>query len=146
MAVADRAIICVGNRFMAEDDTGLRVFELFSGIPLPDGVELVDGGLGGLNLLSLLEGRTEVIFVDTLDVSMTAIGEVIVLDGREVAALAESYGHAAGLPYLLHMLPLVCPPPWPRCRVVGTAAPATRESLLAIVRTTLELLADASAA
>ena len=44
-------IICVGNRLVAADAAGPQVHDRLAGRPLPPGVELVDGGLQGLDLL-----------------------------------------------------------------------------------------------
>lgn len=112
------AIICVGNRFAPGDAVGCRVYDRLAGRPLPEDVALFDGGLCGLDLVHLVEGRRRVVFADAVT-GMAATGAVVVLDGAEVAALAQRYGHSAGLPYLLHLLPRICPAPVPEILVVG---------------------------
>jgi hydrogenase maturation protease len=46
---------------------GVRVVEVLAERTLPLGVEVVDGGAQGLGLVSLMEGRRRVIFVDAAD-------------------------------------------------------------------------------
>ena len=125
------AIICLGNRYVAGDDVGCRVFECLKNMPRQDEVELIDGGLCGLDLLSLLEGRARVVFADALT-GVTDPDRVVVLGRTEVAAQANRYGHSAGLPFLLGMMPRVVPPPWPAVAVVGAAAGADERTVLAV--------------
>jgi hydrogenase maturation protease len=114
-----RRIICIGNRYVPEDAAGPLVYERLRGETLPDDVELVDGGLAGLSLLRLLEQVERVVFVDRA-VGLGAGDGIVVLDAARVAALAEgSFGHSAGLPYLLRVLPAVCEGPLPQIWVVG---------------------------
>lgn len=102
-------IICIGNRFVAADAAALLVFERLQEMPLPKGVEAVEGGLAGLNLLPLLERGGRVVFVDAVR-GFTGPGEVVLLDKEEIAGIESGthYDHGAGLPYLLAVLPKVC--------------------------------------
>ena len=109
---AVRRIICIGNRYVAEDSAGYRVHQRLLG-RCPRGVALIDGGLQGLNLLPLFDGALRVVLVDNIQADLAPDSDVVVLDGAQVAALADGemgYGHAAGLPYLLRALPAVCDP------------------------------------
>jgi hydrogenase maturation protease len=103
-------IICIGNRFIAEDAAGLQVFDrLVARRPLPAGIELVEGGLAGLNLLPLLEQGGRVIFVDAVK-GFTREGEMVLLSHQEIMQSPghRRFDHGAGLPYLLAVLPKVC--------------------------------------
>jgi len=62
-------VIGCGNLLMGNDSVGLRVIELLEE-PAP-GLELIDGGTGGIGLLPLMEGADLVIIVD----AMSGIGE-----------------------------------------------------------------------
>lgn len=82
---------------------------------LPDGVEVIAGGLAGLSLLPFLEQGGRIVFVD----AVSGFGHpqtIVVLDQQDVIATLEErhYGHSAGLPYLLSVLPLVCEGELPR--------------------------------
>ena len=62
---AATAIFGLGNPLMSDEGVGLRVLELLArSEDLPEDVELIDLGSGGVRLLHLLEGRRKAIFVD----------------------------------------------------------------------------------
>lgn len=114
-----RRIICIGGRLHDEDWLGPAVHDYLEQAGCPDGVELVDGGLAGLDLLPLLPPGARVVLVDRL-VGHGRPGEVVTLGAGEVAELASpGFGHAAGVPYLLRALPLLCSPPLPAVTLVG---------------------------
>lgn len=117
--VAATAIICLGNRFVPGDELGCRVFDRLTNAELPPDIEVVDGGVCGLDLLWQVEGRQRVVFVDAL-AEVAAAGEIVALRREQVAEYARAYGHGAGLPYLLHMLPKVCEAPLPDVVLLGT--------------------------
>lgn len=120
-----KRIICIGNRYVQEDAAGPRVYDRLRARTLPPGVEVVDGGLAGLNLLRFVDGAEHVVFVDAV-CGFAPPGGLVVLEGDEVAALAgERYDHGAGLPYLLRMLPAACAGRVPRVQLVGVEAPAS---------------------
>ena len=91
-------ILCIGNCYIEPDSLGARVYDLLSQTELPPDVEVIDGGLAGLNLLPLLDGCERIVFVDTI------LGDdptgLQILRADEVES-AEVYGHASGLGYLL---------------------------------------------
>lgn len=99
-----RRIICVGNRYCESDAAGWRVLQRLRELPLPPGVEVIDGGLGGLNLLGLVEPSDRVVFVDQVR-GAAQPGQVVVLDGTEACeSPVLRYGHGGGLGYLLNVL------------------------------------------
>ncbi|MBU1564551.1 MAG: hydrogenase maturation protease [Proteobacteria bacterium] len=103
------SIICIGNRFVEEDAAGPQVFDRLQTMqPLPAGIELVEGGLAGLNLLPLLEQGGRVVFVDAVK-GFTHPGEIVLLTHQEILQTPGqfSFDHGAGLPYLLAVLPKV---------------------------------------
>lgn len=61
-------VLGIGNVLMGDEGVGVRVAEYVHAAGLPPGVAAVDGGTGGLHLLSLLTGHEAVVLVDaTLD-------------------------------------------------------------------------------
>lgn len=132
------AIICLGNRYLAGDDIGCRVFDHLNQAPRRPGVDLIDGGLCGLDLLSLMEGRERVVFADAL-AGPVATDRVVVQECSEVVAQASHYGHSAGLPYLLSMMRLVLAPPWPQVTLVGASGAAGERTLLALAERCMEI-------
>jgi hydrogenase maturation protease len=103
-----KSIICVGNRYDPRDAAGPHVYDrLAAGGHAPD-VELVDGGLCGLDLLRFVDGAERVVFVDSVS-GFGKPGEVMILNAADVAASADgAFDHGSGLPYLLRVAPLVC--------------------------------------
>ncbi len=136
--MATTSVICLGNRFVPGDDTGCRVFDHLSGIPLPPGLEVIDGGLCGLDLLSLVEGKRRVVFADAV-AGMAEPGAIVVLNRAEVAAYAARYGHGAGLPYLLRLLPQVCRAPLPEIALVGAEGAADADTVRNLAERCLEI-------
>lgn len=102
-----KRIICIGNRYLAADAAGPRVYDHLAGQTLPGDVELIDGGIAGLNLLGLVEGAERVVFVDAVS-GYTGQNRLVVLTPDQVPPSAVVYDHAAGLPYLFSVLPHVC--------------------------------------
>ncbi len=51
-------IIGLGNPLMGDDGAGIAAVERLASLPLPAGVEVVDGGTGGLTLLDLMPARS----------------------------------------------------------------------------------------
>lgn len=136
-------IICIGQRYSAEDVAGPAVYARLVALT-PPGVEVIDGGLAGLNLLRFMEGAGRVVIVDAL-CGFGQPRQVLALDPAEVASLAESsYGHSAGLPYLLRALPTVCEGPLPEIAIVGVEG-APDEQAVAEAATLALTLASATA-
>lgn len=111
-------VICIGNRYVAEDAAGPRVYDALVQRLLPPGVQVIDGGLAGLDLLRFVEGAERVVFVDR--VAGLGREKVVVMDALEAAAEGpDGYDHAAGLTYLLRVLPAVCEGVLPDVLLVG---------------------------
>ena len=125
-------IICIGNRLVAEDAAGLAVFDRLQEMdPLPAGIEIVEGGLAGLNLLPLLEQGGRVVFVDAVK-GFTRPGEIVLLDHREILHPPDEghFDHGAGLAYVLAVLPKVCDGDLPEEIVlVGLEGECTRQTI-----------------
>jgi len=103
-------IICIGNRFVKEDAAGLAVLGILQRIPqLPPEIEIIEGGLAGLNLLPLLERGGRVVFIDSVS-GFRSPGEIVLLNSRDIMRTLDQshFGHDAGLAYLLTVLPEVC--------------------------------------
>lgn len=135
-------IICVGNRYASGDDAGPRVCDRLSGTNLPAGVEVIDGGLGGLNLAPVVEGARRIVFVDQVT-GFGRPGEVLVLKGSDmVTSPPPSYGHADGLAYLLHALPVMCAGDLPEVTLVGVEGSADEQAIEMMARTAMRLVTD----
>ncbi len=66
----------VGNRLLGDEGVGSCFAEALSTFDLPEWMEVIDGGLGGLNLLDYMEGKRILLLVDALDPGDGEPGEV----------------------------------------------------------------------
>lgn len=135
-----RRIICVGNRYVAGDDLGPLVYDYLRCQSLPAQVEVIDGGLAGLNLLSFVEGASHLIFVDALTGEGPS-GQAIVLSG--LTAFNESplhYNHATGLAYLLGVLPHLYPDELPEIIVVGAVGQVDPQTIAQVADCCLNII------
>lgn len=139
-----RRIICIGNRFDPRDSAGPRVFDQLTSMDLPAGVEVIDGGLAGLNLLRFFDDADRIVLVDAVTGCGTP-GEVIVLAPEEVIALEEGFGHGAGLPYLLQVLRASGAMATCDVMVVGLEGRPDEHAIERAARISLKLLTQASA-
>lgn len=115
-----KRIIGIGNRLADSDMAGLLVIDRLRDLPLPDDVQVVEGGLGGLNLLRFVEDAQRVVFVDSLHGYTAGSGGVMVMGAEEMAATAGGgYGHADGFAYLLGAMPYLCKENFPALFLVG---------------------------
>ncbi len=58
-----KKIICIGNRFAHPDNFGIKIFEKLKQFDIDD-VEIIEGGVGGLNLALHFETNDPVLIVD----------------------------------------------------------------------------------
>jgi len=81
-------VIGLGNPLRGDDGIGCRVVSELEQLPLPDDIDLVDGGTGGLNIISLFEGARGLLLVDAVDMGGSP-GTIIRLDKHQLLAGAE---------------------------------------------------------
>lgn len=111
--VHDTLIIGVGNPFRGDDGIGPRVVQNLVMRELPDGVEVMDGGIRGLDLVTLFEGRQRVIIVDAADLGrppgeferFTMDHAQVQSAGRQLSIHTAGLGDALLLAEALGMLP-----------------------------------------
>ena len=76
-------VIGLGNPLMGDDGIGLVALQRLRERRVPPGVELVDGGTWGMNLLPIIERADAVILLDAIRAG-AAPGAVIELEGDAV--------------------------------------------------------------
>lgn len=59
-------VLGIGNTMLKDEGIGVRVAEKMMEMSLPPEVEVMDGGIKGLDLLYYIEGRKKVIVVDAV--------------------------------------------------------------------------------
>lgn len=140
-----RRIICIGHPFAESDSAGARVFARLAAAELPPDVEVVDGGLRGIDLLSLVESSERVVFVDTVS-GFAAPGDVVALEADSLEDV-DSHGcdHAGGFSYLLRSLPYLIQPPVP-VSLIGLEGPVDEEACDEAHRLALALITRPAAA
>jgi hydrogenase maturation protease len=77
-------VIGVGNPLRGDDGVGVRIALALAELELPEGVSVVDGGTGGLDLLFDLERAERVILIDAAEMGCPP-GEARVFPGDQVA-------------------------------------------------------------
>lgn len=112
-------IICIGNRFHPEDCCGPQVYDLLLERTLPAHTEVIDGGLGGINLLTCLEHVDRVLFVDAVAGFAAGDDIVVIKDPVNALQIDDTFGHNAGLGYLLRVAPMIVETRMPEILLIG---------------------------
>ncbi|GAA3713018.1 hypothetical protein GCM10022421_20330 [Oceanisphaera sediminis] len=104
-------ILFVGNLLQADDGAGMHAFTLCQSLCWPAGVELVDGGTGGVSLLPLFKQCRRIILVDAF-LSPGHEGEIRQRCNVTADSLAgsEDLEHGGGIKGLLALVPLLLSP------------------------------------
>jgi hydrogenase maturation protease len=63
-------ILGVGNIIMGDEGFGVHVARALKSTGLPTGVRVEEGGVGGFNLLGLLDGIKRVIVIDAMNIDL----------------------------------------------------------------------------
>ncbi len=79
-------VLGVGNLLLQDEGIGIHALErLRAGYELPPGVEFIDGGVMGLDLLPYLDGVTDLLIIDAVESGRPA-GALIRLEGDAIPA------------------------------------------------------------
>lgn len=108
MQQPDILILGVGNLLLSDESVGVHIVnQLERDYDFPPGVELVDGGTAGMELLDFIASREHVLIVDAV-LTGDAPGTVVTLKDDEVPALFNNKvsPHQLGLSDLLGALKL----------------------------------------
>ena len=79
MASNNILILGLGNILLGDEGVGVRVIEQLLTHPLPDQIEVIDGGTAGYELINFFEGKEKVIIVDAVKTNDTP-GSVYKMD------------------------------------------------------------------
>jgi hydrogenase maturation protease len=80
-------VLGVGNLLLQDEGAGVRAVEQFArNYSIPEGVELLDGGTSGIELLYYIQDRDTLIIVDVVK-GGSRPGTVFRMEGEEVPAL-----------------------------------------------------------
>jgi hydrogenase maturation protease len=103
-----RKIVCIGNRYREEDTFGPLVHDALTIREIPGDIELIDGGLAGLDLLRVFDNAEAVVFVDAARGLDRRHWPILLSVEQASAPAGERFDHAAGLPYLLRAMRETC--------------------------------------
>jgi hydrogenase maturation protease len=100
--IAAACVLCLGNPWHGDDGFGHHVFlRLQAEHALPEGVELVDAGVAGLNALRWLDGCAKAVVVDAVRVG-ARVGTVHRLDPGDLEPQGDELSlHELGVASLL---------------------------------------------
>lgn len=84
MEQTDILILGIGNILLSDEGAGIKaVWELQQSYEIPSGVEVVDGGTSGMELLSTIENRKHLFILDALNSDGDNPGSVARIDLSE---------------------------------------------------------------
>jgi len=107
-----KLILGVGNILLRDEGIGVRVIEYLQHQPLPDDVELMDGGTAGADLIDILADREVVVIIDAVDFDAPP-GTLLRLTPKELIAREDSplSLHDLDIPQTLEMTQILgCKP------------------------------------
>ncbi len=131
-------IVCIGNQFVRGDDFGPRVYASLLKRTLPDTIQVIDGGIAGLNLLNFFDGCERLIFVDSLGEDISP-DEILILKDDELITEEAAYSHASGLGYVLQADRAIRSSISPQIFLVGAGLQATEQTVSAAVERCTQL-------
>jgi hydrogenase maturation protease len=82
---ASTLVLGIGNILLRDEGVGVHVVRAMENRPLPAGVELLDGGTGGADLLDAISERHRLIVVDALDADVPP-GTILRMTPEDLAA------------------------------------------------------------
>ena len=59
-------VLGLGNEILSDEGFGVHVVRALKDVPLPEGVVLLEGGVGGFNLLGSIDGVDHLLVVDVM--------------------------------------------------------------------------------
>lgn len=136
-----KRIICIGNQFLRGDDFGPRVYQQLSRRSLPGDVELIDGGIAGLNLLSFFDECEQLIFVDSLGRDIPP-DDILDVQDTDLVTGEVSYSHASGIGYLIQAGNLIHKDNQPRILLVGAGLHASEQAVVNASEHCLQLVCN----
>jgi len=110
-------IVGIGNTLLGDEGVGVHVLNKLRSARLPKGVELVEGGVGGLALLDNVKGFDWAIFIDSL--AGDTPGRIHRLTGNDIdtkvkTSLHPTSAHDVGLPEMIKIGKSVYPDEMPK--------------------------------
>jgi hydrogenase maturation protease len=101
-------VLGIGNILLRDEGIGVHVINELQNMPLPENIEVVDGGTAGADLLDILAERQKIIIIDAIK-SDSPPGTVLrfTLNDIENADKASMSMHDIGIPETLQMAKMI---------------------------------------
>jgi hydrogenase maturation protease len=77
-------VLGCGNTLVGDDGVGIRVIEHLMEMKLPENVEIIDAGVGGMAILSWIEDTDKVIIIDAVQTGNEPPGTVYEFTDKEM--------------------------------------------------------------
>ncbi len=77
-------VLGCGNTLMGDDGVGIRVVERLQEMKLPENVEIIEAGVGGMSILSWIEDADKAVIVDAVQTGNEPPGTVYEFTDREL--------------------------------------------------------------
>lgn len=77
-------VLGIGNLLVGDDGFGPRVLEELQTREIPENVELIDAGVGGMAILSWIEDADKIIIVDSVQTGNEPVGTVYKFTDKEM--------------------------------------------------------------
>jgi hydrogenase maturation protease len=77
-------ILGCGNTLVGDDGVGIRVIERLQELKLPENVEIIEAGVGGMAILSWIEDTDKVIIIDAVQTGNEPAGTVYKFTEKEL--------------------------------------------------------------
>lgn len=96
--MASSLIVCIGNDLVGDDAVGHAIHKVLADMPLPPGAKLKFLGLGGMDLIEVIEGEDRLIVVDAVQLGKD-VGTVHVLNWEQLPYMEPRpvSGHGIGI-------------------------------------------------
>lgn len=102
MTTVRTRIICVGNELVHDDGVGIRIGQILTQLPLPDGISIDFAPQLGFDLLDLVASTDHVVLVDAMSTGRPP-GTCVTLEGRAI----ERYGAGAAASHTIGIAELM---------------------------------------
>ena len=101
-------VLGIGNILLSDEGIGIHIINELQNMPLPDDIEVIDGGTAGADLLDILAERRKVIIIDAIQTDSPP-GTVLkfTLDDIMPSENNAISMHDLGIPETLHMAKMI---------------------------------------
>ena len=77
-------VLGIGNILVGDDGFGPRVLEELQTREIPNNVELIDAGVGGMSILSWIEDADKIVLIDSVQTGNEPVGTVYKFTDKEM--------------------------------------------------------------